>query len=208
MVKLKAPLIGHHASGTLAKILTYSESQGRAYAKRRSTPTDPRTQDQVAMRAIHKFLTTAWAKMTPTEQASWSGLATTNNTTLQAAFYTHNLERWRNDQPPTREYPATATAATRTWNAPTTQTLGRRIRLTWNLTALANFWAVIIYRIATPGTNGEWNELENLTYQVAPGEKYWDDMHPVVGTNRYALGGISPTGWEIPTPWHPVHTFP
>ena len=60
MGKVKGPLFGLSASGTIADTITYARWKGRPYARERVIPANPRTALQVAVRTNLSEVVTEW----------------------------------------------------------------------------------------------------------------------------------------------------
>lgn len=208
MVKLTGPGTAEKASGTLAGTLVFSHTKRGAYLKRHRKPKQPNTQPQFAMKAMLKGLSPAWHLASAYNQATWNPLATQREITPFNAYLGYNLARWRRKLPPTRAFPELGTIVTRTWGQPTLQTIGRYVEITWNLTALVNGWFIPIYRTLDGFADGTWYQLIGQVYQTAPGVGTFNDLHPLTGTNYYAVSLESNSGYEVPTPWHITHVFP
>lgn len=94
MVKLKGPMLSQSASGALGPAVTFSHCKGRAYARKRGVPADPKTPDQVSYRAIVAFLSAAWKTFSDADQATWTLRAIKDNIPPYSAFVAHNIDRW------------------------------------------------------------------------------------------------------------------
>jgi len=107
MVKVSGPAMGTEASGTIGKELVFSSWKGRAYVRRRATPTDPHSPKQLSFRTMFSYL----AKIYPTVELyfadQWEILAHESNVTRANAFLKYNLERWAQFKPISWYYPAT-----------------------------------------------------------------------------------------------------
>lgn len=208
MVKLTGPGLATKATGGLADALIFSSSKGRAYLKTKRKPKQPRTGAQIGMRAMMKFLAPAWSLTPGRDPTTWSDLATEAAISPFNAYLGYNLERWRNADPPTINYPEVPTAPTRVWAPPGHQTIGRFVRINWVFVTLINGWGVTVYRVQDAIQHGTWNQLLGITYQPGAGTGYFDDLSPIVGLNRYTVSLISRDGYEVAAHWHVVHTFP
>lgn len=107
MVKLKGPGLSTAAAGTIGDIMTYSSTKGRAYVKKRPTPTQPRSGLQVSMRAMMTFLTKQWKQLTANQQATWKDIYSDTQPNTYNSYLRYNLERWRRRAAPSKAYPAT-----------------------------------------------------------------------------------------------------
>lgn len=107
MVKLKGPMLGSRASGSLADTVTFAKQKGTHYARKHAAPTNPQSGLQVSMRAMMTFLSQQWKNLTTGNQATWSTAFPTEEIPNYNAFLKYNLERWRNSKGPSKRYPAT-----------------------------------------------------------------------------------------------------
>ena len=74
MVKLTAPMMSLAASGTLGKAITFSNWKGRAYARTRVIPSNPRSGLQTGMRAGITAAPLLWNdQMDAAARALWDG---------------------------------------------------------------------------------------------------------------------------------------
>jgi len=208
MVKLTGPGLATKASGSLGEELIFSTWKGKAYVKQHRKPTQPRTGKQIGMRVTMAALSSAWKLATAPQHATWNELAAASNISAFNAHTAYNLSRWRDNNTPTRSWPATPTTVTRTWTSPTLAVQGRTITIAWNLTALGNGWFVPIYRVNDQIEKGDWDQLIGMIYQVAPGPNHFIDHAPIVGRNFYSISLCSTDGYEIPSPWHKYIDFP
>lgn len=106
MVKLTGPGNSHYASGKLAASLIFSKSAKGAYLKAFAKPKQPRTDAQIAPRAMTKFLSQVWSTLTDAQKATWQHSADVLNLAPYHAFLKENQLRWRTFRTPTQEFPA------------------------------------------------------------------------------------------------------
>lgn len=81
MAGVKAPLFGLDASGALGGAIVFSKWRGRAYVRRLSIPSNPRSGLQVGMRSSMKFITQDFKNLTVAQKAAWDTLAAVTNIT-------------------------------------------------------------------------------------------------------------------------------
>ncbi len=105
MVKTTGPLLSQHASGTLAKTLTFSNYKGKSYVKRSTIPLNPKSQPQQAMRAMLKWLTQNWETLSDEQKGTWTTAAFPKATSSYNAFIQYNLAEWSAFNAPTKTYP-------------------------------------------------------------------------------------------------------
>lgn len=175
MVKLTAPLHSQAASGSLAEALTFSSWKGRAYAKQKGLPADPKSGGQVSFRTMFKFLTTQWDLLSTANQATWDQLAIPQHIAPYNAYVQHNLDRWYNFNAPSKVYPATAVA----WESETLFTVAtwiqNRIRLTTTMLNANDGWGITFFASTTNGfTPGVDNAILAIQDPLAaPAYTFW-----------------------------------
>lgn len=107
MVKLFGPLHSDQASGTVAKAVTFSHRNGRAYAKCHAAPKTPPTSDQITHRHRVARLGDAWAKADASQKATWAPPAAAARLPTFAYFTAHNWLRIKNARLPVITYDPT-----------------------------------------------------------------------------------------------------
>jgi len=149
MVKVSGPLMSMAASGTIAGTMTFATWKGRAYARQRVTPANPKSALQVSMRAMMRFLSQSWTDVGSTPQGSWADRAAAHNYSPFNAFVAANQARWREFQPPAQTDPApeTGTEPVATLDSATGGV--RSIDLEFTVTTLNDVWGVILFRSPT-----------------------------------------------------------
>jgi hypothetical protein len=83
------------ASGTLGKAFVASKWKGRNYMRRHVIPSNPRSDNQTANRAMMAFLSQGWALLSAGVQADWTALAAQGNFSPFNAFVRFNMNRWK-----------------------------------------------------------------------------------------------------------------
>jgi len=158
MPKLTAPLLSTEAHGTLADLLTYSKQKGRAIARRKSTPAQPRSLAQRASRSAMSGLAALWSNLTPAEAATWLNAAHRPLLPAYHTFMSYNVNRLKNlpglragyetgDYLPSAAYPATLDTGRSTWTGDVLT--GETNQATWkfNWTILNDGWTVLFHRL-------------------------------------------------------------
>lgn len=196
MVKLKGPSLSIDASGSLADILTFSTSKGRAYVKHKPTPDQPRSGNQVSMRAMMQFLSQQWQNLTAGNQATWADAYPDPSLSNYNAFIKHNLIRWRNKWAPSKEYPAAETGNAGDLVGIETPNGVRHIKISARNAMNQNqIWGVLLFHslTSTPG-----NDLSKLVHvfhiPVKDTWYYWTHSPLTAGTHYYRITGITTTG--------------
>lgn len=94
MAKVKAPLLGMDASGTVAKAMVFSRWKGRIYVRRHTVPSNPRSPGQMLVRATMKMLVNFWKGGKVAWDADWVGIASEKVISTFNAFTGYNRDRW------------------------------------------------------------------------------------------------------------------
>jgi len=81
------------ASGSIGGVVVYSKWKGRAYARQLVRPANPKSGGQVSMRAMMRFISQAWAILTPTQKNAWEDLADAGVFSTFNAYTKYNLAR-------------------------------------------------------------------------------------------------------------------
>lgn len=95
MATTKGPLFSMDASGTIAKAVTYSKWKGINYVRRHAIPYNPKAATQVAVRAMFKAMTQAWAGIGAVAQATWDALTSGQDKSPFNSYVGYNLSRYR-----------------------------------------------------------------------------------------------------------------
>lgn len=151
MVKVLGPMMSFEASGTIAKIATFSKWKGRPYVRQRVTPANPQSALQVSVRQMMKFLSQAWVGVGSTPQGTWEDLAAASQISPFNAFIGRNAARWREFQAPAQTYPAPETGTLPVATLDSATGGPSYIDLAFTITTLNDIWGAIIYR-STSGT--------------------------------------------------------
>lgn len=151
MVKLTAPLFSLGASGTIGKAVTYSNWKGRAFARQRVIPNNPKSGGQVGARAMWAFITQNWDALTSAEKATWEARAAQTIISPFNAYTSYNAKRFATFNAPSQEDPA-AEANTPGTILTFTATGGvREVVLDIELSVAADNWGIAVFRSTTTG---------------------------------------------------------
>jgi len=74
MAKVRNPLQSFAASGSIADMLTFRQSSGRAIVSRKTAPSGAPSAPQSARRDRYKIGSTYWQTLSPSEKAAWVAL--------------------------------------------------------------------------------------------------------------------------------------
>jgi len=95
MATVKAPLFGLDASGALGGAIVFSKWKGRAYVRRLSIPSNPKSGLQVGVRSAMRWITTDWASLTAAQKTAWNTIAKVTNITDLNAMVAAGMGRNR-----------------------------------------------------------------------------------------------------------------
>lgn len=100
MPRLKAPALSLAASGTLGDALTYHATNRGTIAKKKSKPRDPRSEKQIDIRAVMRWLQNHWAAVSDADRASFAPIAQAKALPLYQAYLHFNLANWKHRRAP------------------------------------------------------------------------------------------------------------
>ncbi len=149
MVKLTGPLFSLGASGTIGKTVTYSSWKGRAFARQRVIPHNPRSGGQVGARAMWAFITQAWDALTTAEKATWEARAGQTIISPFNAYTSYNAKRFSTFNAPSQEDPALEANTPGTLTTFSAAGGVREVVLDVGLSVLADNWGVVVFRSTT-----------------------------------------------------------
>lgn len=195
MVKTKGPMLSLGAQGALANALVASSWRGRTYFKKLSTPHNPKTPDQSAIRAALRGLSKTWPNISTARQSSWNPLAEERRISPIAIYNKTNLERWRKFQGLTERYPATEGVGIATLGGWTATARLRTIAVHGiKFTPPGSAW-VYCFSSTDPAFDSQWNNLIWLA-QVKGTTTAFDFVYGPLqpGTYYFRLRGGSYTG--------------
>lgn len=105
MVKITGPLHSQAAGGSIGDSVTFSQTKGRAYARKKVNTPNPNTAEQRGSRALFGWLPKQWSSLTFPQKASWTPPYTEPLASNYTNFLKHNIERWTNFKSPGKAYP-------------------------------------------------------------------------------------------------------
>lgn len=183
MARIFSPLGSQQASGSLADLLTFSNSKGRAYVKRKSAPTGDPTISQVSARLAFQMLNAAWpAELSDADKQTWAALAADLNITLPNAFTKQNLTEALAGRPMIKDATNTGNSTNPTTTVNILTVSGpNEITFTYQIGAVNNGWHSIL-RAAPVGA---------LQKNDDPVIHIWDDQ---ITTPQTFIVGNLPTG--------------
>jgi len=151
MVKVDGPMLSFTASGTLADTVTFSTWKGRAYARTRVIPKNPKSPQQTGIRQMLEFLTRQWNYISAANKATWELAADQAQISPFNAYIGRNLSRWRNYRAPSQTPQAPENDNLPTLGTPTITAVGRNIKVDIPITSSADGWGIIIHISSTNG---------------------------------------------------------
>ena len=145
MVKVNGPMFSLDASGTLADAITFSKWKGRPYVRERVIPSNPKSGAQTGRRAMFRFLTQEWSKLSDANHATWQDLADQIVASNFNAYLKEGMEYWHNFLTPSTETPPSR-AGTPSDNALTACVWEEnRVKLSIAGSALGDNWGIAIF---------------------------------------------------------------
>jgi len=185
MATTKGPLGSLDASGKLADVLVFSKWKGRPYARRLVTPTDPKSDAQLANRAVVRFLSGEWGKpLNYPWNANWDAPAQPTQITPFNAYQAFNLLRATQDQAPTIDPVQTAGGTLSTFSVQLFPTGGKGIIVwAWTISLLDEGWGCEIHFSKTSGFTPAHNNLRLIIPSGA------------IGAHTYTQTDVPPGTW-------------
>jgi len=146
MVKVNAPAMSLDASGSLGGALVFSKWKGRNYIRTLVRPSNPRSELQVAVRAMMKFLAQNWASMTAPEKADWLLLAKATSISAFNAMVAANMTRWRQYLAPSTMTPALETGTFQASGAATAVGGFHQVTISFPIAGVNDGWGIALIR--------------------------------------------------------------
>jgi hypothetical protein len=194
MVKLTGPMMSITASGTFAKTMTFAAWKGRAYSRQRVIPTNPKTASQLGVRAMMKFLATAWASIATLSKATYDAAAAARSISSYNQYISENLARWQMSKAPSQASPAAEASTPLTV---TTQTLtGGEGHITVSITpsGSTNIWGLAIFRGSAEITAPGWSNCIAVVEADGANAVTYTDSPLDAGTYHYRTAVINDDG--------------
>jgi len=185
MVKLTGPFMSMGASGTLGGILTAAKWKGRAYARTRVIPSNPRLPLQVSNRAMFKFLSQEWEGIGSTPKGTWEDDAKAAQYLPFNAYMAANMRLYREFSSPSQTNPNPATGTEPV--AVLTSAVGgdSHMDITLTVTTLNDVWGVILFRSATGTFTPSRGNAIAVIPIAATGAHVWTDSNLAAGDYYY-----------------------
>ncbi len=195
MATVKGPLFSLAASGSLAGAIVFSTWKGRPYVREHVVPANPKSQAQLGVRQMLKFLSQYWDSLTPGERADWEEPAAVTNISPFNAFVAYNQSAWAQFLSPSIAYPATRTDTAGTITFDSVDPLVRSLLITVTVTVLADNWGVLIFRDLTTAFTPSRNNAVAAIPALSAAAFTWLDVPLPAGVEQfYRLASFSEAG--------------
>lgn len=191
MAKVEGPLMSLNASGTVGGTITFGKNKGRNFVRTRTTPANPRSAGQVAVRANFAGLIALYHANLDTIVANYATLAKQGATTPLAAFTGYNQRRLSQLQPPQDTPGATPYSPGANATAFAGAVSGNSIQVEWTDSTDPDVWGYWIYRKVDSAPTGLKNELVGL---VVPGILKFVDAPLMPATYYYGIVAFTNSG--------------
>ena len=183
MAKVRGPLFGLEASGTIGQAIVFSKWKGRPYVRRHVFPMNPNSVNQQGVRAEFAGAVLLFKALTAGNKLVWKAVADVISITALNAFVRvaqRNLMALDGIQQLPTKIDATPPGVCTGLAGPVT---GNRVSLSWTDPVDADLYAIYVHRAAVdsfvPGPS-------SLIEVVVAGDEATTDT-PGVGTWFYAL---------------------
>lgn len=197
MVKLKGPGMANRAAGGLGKVLTFSESKGRAYAKKWAKPANPKSPAQIAMRAVTQYISLHWFNIPETDRATWTTLAEQDNVPPMTACIGYNVARMRRGKYPATVWPGAEQNLPQTWLGWTQTIQNRSILHAFAYVSRTTGRGWVVHRTPDVPVVRDWdNFVKVVRCTLVTGTSWWtDQLKP--GTYYYLARRLSDDGLSM-----------
>jgi len=131
MATTKAPLFSLDASGTIRNAIVFSKWRGRTYVRKHAIPSNPRSDLQVGMRSVFKWITQDFTNLSQSQKDAWNSLAAPENITQLNAQVRDAQRRARRNEGWRRGPSETANPTIDPPTIPTAVAQNKSIDLSW-----------------------------------------------------------------------------
>lgn len=189
MATVKGPLFSLDASGTVGGSVVFANWKGRNYVRRHVVPANPKSVDQVSVRAMLRFLSQIWKLgLSDGDKADWEDRAAVDNVSPFNAFCGYNLNRWGMYTGPTKLDPATETGTPGTYFSGSVEAQIKSGLFKFKLSVLNDNWGVLLHQSLTgaftPARSNvvrcllldDTDEITFLITGLTTGTSYWFDF--------------------------------
>lgn len=139
------------ASGSFGPSVVFSSWKGRALAKIKTIPTNPKSPMQVSVRAMMAFLSAAWSTLTAPQKATWNALASAAKIPAYNQFISSNLGRWSELHAPSKDSTPSETGTLPDLDALYAVGGPAHVEISGDWYSLENGWGLIIFRSLSSG---------------------------------------------------------
>lgn len=195
MATVKGPLFSLDASGTVGGAVVYAKWKGRNYVRRHAIPANPKSDGQLSVRAMMKFLAQFWTNLATVQQTDWETRAKVTNISPFNAYVAYNMARWGNFDLPSKLDPALEVGVIGAIANTAATAVSRGITLSADLTTINNNWAFQWFRSTTTGFTASRSNMIRVQPALTIDTFTWLDSPLTVGTEYfYLLRGITDDG--------------
>jgi len=199
MTLTRGPLLSASASGALGPALAFSKLKRGCCLKMLRKTRQRAPSPQRANSTLFKTLSAMWEAMTAPQQATWAGYENPINLAPRQLFFQHNLNIFRENRPPQREWPAEPGTLHPITAAPITLGLYHKLRVAWNVVIVRNGWSLLTYgrRISPPTLM--WSQLLDARAITSTGMQTFnvENLDPGIWYFAFATGN---THGDVPLP--------
>jgi len=194
MVKLTGPMFSMTASGTIGNTLTYSVWKGRAYARQRVIPSNPKSAGQTGMRAMFSFLSKQWTGLTAPDQATFDDDAEAKSISSFNSYMKLNMDRWKNYLPPSQTFTPAAASTPLTITTMTLTGGEAYVNIELTPSAATDIWGFEIYRDAAEITDPNNSNCIAVIEGDGANAVEYNDTGLAAGTYHYRAAAINTDG--------------
>ena len=194
MVKLKGPMSSAEASGSLGQAATFSSWKGRAYARAKVVPTNPKSDAQTSVRAMLGFLSQQWAALSVANKATWDEAAALSEVAPYSAYLSHNLDRWRQFHAPGKVWPVLEAGTLPTSFGYTASGKKAHIHFSFTWSPRADGWAVLLFHSLATGFTPSRANLLHVHLITTDWNDKWEWHTTQLGTHYFNIRYFTTTG--------------
>lgn len=188
MATVKGPLFSLDASGTVAGAVVFSKWKGRNYVRKHAIPSNPKSDGQLSVRAMMRFLSQYWTSLSASEKADWETRASVTNVSPFNAYISYNMDRWGREEYPSQQDPAAETGTPGTLANESATAGVRSITISDEVTVLNSNWGILIFRSITTGFTPGRNNMYRVMPATSAAVFTFTDTAVTVGVPYYYRG--------------------
>jgi len=194
MVKLAGPCMSLEASGKLGGALVFTRWKGRPCARTLVTPANPKSNGQVSVRSMMKWLSQQWKTIGAPAQGTWDDRAKITNISPFNAYCSYNLFRWRNFLAPTDSFPEAVTDVAPVEGVLAAVASERTITVTQPITTANDGWGILFFRSPTGTFASGYDNLKHVGLIAATADVVLIDTPLAAGTYYYEIRSVTKDG--------------